>query len=230
MPAEPLIRASEETGEPMRTVRARLAGDTAVDTGVALAGKSGDAIVGVVTARIGTQTASDAQVALVGRIAAVSLVLASATAGDKTTREVVAARRKTDLTHRARAVCVAQCVRVWTRRAERARGAPRAIDSAAATRAAVSSHAPDATGSALAPIDAAVQIDAGAAFGTGRKRGGSRFTTTGHSCSSQQNVSKETHCRSDSPREAGLWAVLWPVLWSEGSALGSRSHPGPAGA
>jgi hypothetical protein len=220
----------------MRTVRARLAGDTAIDAGFALAGKSGDAIVGVVTARIGTQTASDAQVALVGRIAAVSFVLASATTGDKTTREVVAARRKTDLTHCARIGCVAQCVRVWTRRAERARGAPRAIESAAATRAAnstgaeVSSHAPDAAGSALAPIDAAVQIDASAAFRTGRKRGGSRFTTTGHSCSSQQNVSKETHCRSGSPREAGLSAVRWPVLSRKHSALGSRSHPGPTGA
>ena len=210
----------------MRTVRARLAGDTAVDTGVALAGKPGNAIVRVVTAWIDAQAASDAQVALVGRIAAVGSVVASAAAGDETTREVVAAGRKTDLTHRAWAVCVAQGVRVWTRRAERARGAPRAIDSAAATGAAVSSHAPDATGSARAPIDAAVQIDAGAAFRTWRKRGGSRFTTTGHSCSSQQNVSKETHCRSGSPREAGLSAVLWP----EDSALGFRSHPGPTGA
>ena len=193
----------------MRTVQARLAGDTAVDTGVALAGKAGNAIVRVVTARIATQAASDAQVALVGRIAAVGSVVASAAAGDETTREVVAAGRKTDLTHRAWAVCVAQRVRVWTRRAERARGTPRAIDPAAAnsTGADVSSHAPDATGSSRAPVDAAVQIDASAAFRTGRKRGGSRFTTTGHSCSSQQNVSKETHCRSGSPREAGLSAV-----------------------
>lgn len=189
----------------MRAIRTWLAGNATIDAYVVLAGKARNAIVGVIATRIDAQTAADALVALIGRIAAVRVVLAGAATRDETTREILAARRKTDFAHRAWVVGVAQRVRVWTGRAERARGAPRAIGSAFAAgaassaraansaRAAVSSHAPGSTNSAGAAINATVQIDAGIAFRAGRKRRSSGFTTTGRSCSGQKNASKETH-------------------------------------
>jgi hypothetical protein len=106
-PAKPLIGASEEAGESMRTVRARLARNAAVRTDVVFTSKARDAIVGVATARLDAQATSDAQVARIGRVAAVLVVLATATAGDETTRQVLAARRKTDFADRAWLVGVA---------------------------------------------------------------------------------------------------------------------------
>jgi len=190
-----LIGARGETGEPMRAIQTRLARNAAVDTLAVLASKARNAVIGVVTARIDAQTASDAQIALVGQVAAIAVVFATATAYDETTREIIAARRKTDFTHRTWIVIVAQRVHVWTRRAERARGAPRPTAAGAANSAGagISSHSPRATNPvnpAGAPIDASVQIDGGVAP---RGRRDSGFTTAGRSCSDQQNVSKETH-------------------------------------
>jgi hypothetical protein len=91
----------------MRTVRTRLARNAAVDTGVVLASKARNTIVGVITARLDAQTTLDAQVARIGRVAAVLVVLAPATTDDETTRQVLAARRKTDFAHRAWLVRVA---------------------------------------------------------------------------------------------------------------------------
>ena len=105
--AKPLIGASEEAGESMRTVRTRLARNAAVDAGLVLASKARDAVVGVVAARLDAQTTPDAQVALVGRVAAVLVVLATAATGDETARQILTAGRKTDFAHRARLVRVA---------------------------------------------------------------------------------------------------------------------------
>jgi len=83
--AEPLIGTRVETGEPVRAIRPRLAGNATIDAYVVLAGKARNAVVGVITARLDTQTAFDAEVALVGRIAAVAVVCASTTTRDEAT-------------------------------------------------------------------------------------------------------------------------------------------------
>jgi hypothetical protein len=91
----------------MWAVRARLARNAAVDTGAVLTSKARDAIVRVATARLDAQATSDAQVARISRVAAILVVVATATTGDETTRQVLAARRKTDFAHRAWLVGVA---------------------------------------------------------------------------------------------------------------------------
>ena len=178
----------------MWAIRPRLAGNAAIDTRIVLTREARDAVVGVVATRIDAQTASNDLVALVGRVAAIGVVFASAASCDKTTREIIATRGKADFTHGTGRVGVAQRIRVWTRRAERARGAPRATASApGATNsagAAASCHAPRATESARAAIDASVRIDGGVAP---TRRRDSGFTTARHGGSGQQNVSKEAH-------------------------------------
>jgi len=179
-------------------IRPRLARNAAIDTRIVFTSEARDAIVGVVATRIGAEAASNAWLALVGSVAAIGVVFAGAAACDETTREIVATRRNTDLTHRAGRVDVAQCVQVWARRTKRAGGAPRATASGSTQSAgtAVSTHAPRAvraTQSARAAgttIDPSVRIYGGVAPNRRRDRG---FTTAGHGCCNQQNVSKEAH-------------------------------------
>ena len=225
--AEPLVGASEEAGESMRTVRTRLARNAAVDAGAVLASKARNAIVGVVTARLDAQTTLDAQVARVGRVAAVLVVLAAATTGDETTRASPRSPSK-DRLRPPRTAGPRRIVRPGLGTPGKARwsctmGHRLRLRSHQARRCpSVLRCRRPPPARAVTAIDARVRIDAGTALRTGRKRGGSRFTTAGHSCSGQQNVSKETHCRSGKPASRGSRAVLW----REDSASASRSHPG----
>jgi len=119
-PAEPLIDARKETGEPVGAVGAGFAGHTAVDTSAALAGKARNAVVGVVATGLGAQTPTDAWVALVRGLAAVLVHVAGSAPGDEAAREVVATGGQTDLADPAWGVVVAEGSRVRARRTEHA--------------------------------------------------------------------------------------------------------------
>jgi hypothetical protein len=211
----------------VRAIGARFAGNPAILARIALAGKARNAIVGVVATGLATQTAFNAEVALVCRIAAVVVVLASAATDDETTRELIAPRQKADFTGRTRGVLVAQRVHIRASGAKGAGVAPRAASVRAAVWVAtVGAPVEDApvVYRAVARVNAAVQIDTGVASHIRRERRGSGFTTAGHSCSSQQNVSKETHRERRQPRNQQR--VAGPLYAANGSASASSSHPG----
>ena len=146
-PAEPLVRAREETRVAVRAVGARHARHASVHAHAVFAGKAGDAVIGIIASGLFAKTPADAEVALVGGIRAVPLVFASAATDHEATREILAARQETGLARRTGVVFVAESLRVRARGAKHGSLAPRtAAVGDAAARATVRSPTVRPTG------------------------------------------------------------------------------------
>ena len=180
----------------MRAISAGLARNATIGAGAVLAGKTGDAVVGIIATLLDAETAVNGLVACIGRVYAVLVVRAGAATGDEAARKVFASSGgKTDLTDGARVLGVAQGIRVgagWTDSTSLAPGATTiglaVIDTT--IDAAIGAATID---TALWENDAPIRIDRAIVPRiVGRRRGG-RLATAGRDRSGQQEVSKETH-------------------------------------
>jgi hypothetical protein len=195
-----LVGSSEPAGEAVRAISAGLARNATIGAGAVLAGKTGNAVVGIIATLLDAETAVNGLVACIGRVCAVLVVRAGAATGDEAARKVFASSGgMTDLTDGARVLEVAQGIRVGAGSADSTSVAPgattiglAAIDAAvdAAIYPAIRLTTIDTT---LRKHDATIRIGRGiVARIVGRRRGG-RLATAGRDRSGQQEVSKETH-------------------------------------